>query len=361
MYNVRDDTTKNTHKVMVNVEIQGKKLEFGIDMGSPITAISENYLNTQVPIRVNLNKTDRMLKSYTGGLMIPRGSAKVTAMCRGKAEKIELFVMSGDSAPIMGLTELRKFGIVESERESPTIAINNIKTFHWQTEFKNVFSNKIGTYKCNKMELLLKDGISPVYKKARPIPYDLRGKVENELERLVREEILKPVESSEWATPIVVVTKKNGEIRICGDFKVILNPYIEIDRHSIPKIQDILGSMGNCTVQSKLDISEAYHQIQLSLESIPYTTINIHKGLFLYIRSPFGIASIPGWFQREMEQLLGNIEGVSIFFDDIRVSGKNEQEHDERLRTVLEHLQMAGLTLNFNKCEWSKNSINFLG
>ena len=106
-----------------------------------------------------------------------------------------------------------------------------------------------------KAKLVIKDGIVPKFCKARPVPYALKGQVEEELDRLTREGILEPVEIAEWAAPIVPVVKTDKKIRICGDFRLTINPALEVDRYPIPKIEDLLATLAGGKIFSKLDLS----------------------------------------------------------------------------------------------------------
>ena len=106
-----------------------------------------------------------------------------------------------------------------------------------------------------KAKLVIKDGIVPKFCKARPVPYALKGQVEEELDRLTREGILEPVEIAEWAAPIVPVVKTDKKIRICGDFRLTINPALEVDRYPIPKIEDLLATLAGWKIFSKLDLS----------------------------------------------------------------------------------------------------------
>ena len=83
--------------------------------------------------------------------------------------------------------------------------------------------------------------------KPRPVPFALREKVKKEIDRLIGKGVLQAVENSEWATPIVPVPKSNGQIRLCGDYKVILNPstYPLVDKHPIPKVSDLLTKLSS--------------------------------------------------------------------------------------------------------------------
>ncbi|KAL6723825.1 hypothetical protein Aduo_018789 [Ancylostoma duodenale] len=112
---------------------------------------------------------------------------------------------------------------------------------------------------------------------------------------------------------------------------------------------------------SKLDLSDAYMQVELDPESRKYTTINTQKGLFEYTRVPFGIASAPAMFQRTMETTLSGIEGVLIYLDDITVTGPDDKTHMERLEKVLRRLKEVGFRLKREKCEFFKQEMEFLG
>ena len=98
----------------------------------------------------------------------------------------------------------------------------------------------IGTMAKIKGHLVLREGTSPVFMKARPIPYSLREKVEQELERMVHEGAITPVTWSEWASPVVVAPKADGTVRICGDFKATVNPCLKVEQYPLPRIEDIL-------------------------------------------------------------------------------------------------------------------------
>ena len=112
---------------------------------------------------------------------------------------------------------------------------------------------------------------------------------------------------------------------------------------------------------TKLDLSSAYLHLPLDLESRRYTTINTHKGLFQYNRLPFGVASAPAIFQRFMDTLLQGIPNVSVYIDNILISGSTLEEHLTTLDRVLQKLQETGLHCNRDKCLFLQTSLEFLG
>ena len=131
--------------------------------------------------------------------------------------------------------------------------------------------------------------------------------------------------------------------------------------YPIPKIDDLLTSLSGGVVFSKLDMSQAYQQVELDDASKKLVVINTQKGLFRYTRLPFGVSSVPAIFQRVMESLLQGIPNVVVYFDDILVAGKSVAEHLTILDRVLSRLQEAGLRLRKNKCQFLVLSVTYLG
>ena len=114
-------------------------------------------------------------------------------------------------------------------------------------------------------------------------------------------DVIQPVQFSDWAAPVVPVRKSDGRVRLCGDYKITVNRAAKLDRYPIPRIEELFTSLAGGKAFSKLDLSQAYLQIPLDVESRRYVTINIHRSLFEYKRLPFGVASAPSIFQRVME------------------------------------------------------------
>ena len=164
-----------------------------------------------------------------------------------------------------------------------------------------------------KVSLQVTADAKPIYQRSRPVPFALRSRVEAELDRLENCGVIEPVSYSEWAAPIVPVVKQDGSIRICGDFRVTINQVAQRDMYPLPKVEDLLSTLAGGNTFSKLDLSHAYQQIQLSEESRKLVTINTSKGLYQYTRLPFGISAAPSIFQRTMENLLKGIPQVQSF------------------------------------------------
>jgi len=117
----------------------------------------------------------------------------------------------------------------------------------------------------------------------------------------------------------VPVLKSNGQVRLCDNYKLTVNPQLKVDRYPVSRVSDVAKKLSKGTVFTKIDLSHAYQQIELDEKSRDIVTVNTHKGLFRPKRLKDGIASAPGLFIREMDNMVGKLEGVAAFFDDVYI------------------------------------------
>ena len=197
--------------------------------------------------------------------------------------------------------------------------------------------------------------------KARPVPYAIRPKVEEELDRLQKAGVIEPIEYSDWATPVVPVLKNDGGVRLCGDYKLTANQATKLFSYPLPRIEDLYATLSGGEKFTSLDLQHAYNQVDLSEESRAVTTINTHRGLYQYKKLPFGVSSAPGIFQRIIDSLVRDIPNVCAYLDDILITGKSDEEHLRTLERVLTRLKLAGFTLKKEKCKFLADSVEYLG
>ena len=103
---------------------------------------------------------------------------------------------------------------------------------------------------------------------------------------------------SDWAAPVVAVPKSDGTVRLCGDYKVTVNPVLDVNQNPLPRPEDLMTSVSRGKHFTKFDLTAAYQQMPLNEESHKYVTVNTHQGLYRYNRLPFGIASTWQYFSR---------------------------------------------------------------
>jgi len=159
---------------------------------------------------------------------------------------------------------------------------------------------------------------------------------------------------------MVVVLKANGKVQICVDLTK-LNESILKEYHPLPSVDHTLAQLAGATIFSKLDANSGFWQIGLSPESAKLTTFVTPFGRFCFNCLPFGISSALEHFQKGISQVLEGTGGALCQMDDILVYGKSVEEHNQHLEATLHKLQEAHLTLNEEKCEFSKPTIEFLG
>ncbi|KAG6456673.1 hypothetical protein O3G_MSEX009872 [Manduca sexta] len=227
------------------------------------------------------------------------------------------------------------------------------------SRFCEVFKEGLRRFTGGPVGFQLRDGARPVFMRARPLAYALREPVERALDQMVRDGILTPVATSDWATPIVPVMKKDGTVRVCADFKSTLNKCLEVDHYPVPRVEDLLAKLHGGQKFTKLDLSQAYAQFELN-ESKKYTVINTHKGLFRFNRLIYGLASSPGIFQRKLEHLFADMP-VGVFLDDLIITGVDDRSHLATLYEVFERLQKYGLRIKKEKCTFFADSVTYLG
>ena len=333
-----------------------------LDTGASKTMIPEDMYQNQFS-HIPLNDCTDSFKTYSGDMLPTVGQLEVEVTYNGQSELLPLVVAKvQNQPPILGrnwLTAIKLdwqsiFSVHYSSAAQPDV----------ETVCKKhaaVFQPGLGTMTTHVAKIHVKDNVTPKFHKARPVPYALKPAVDAKLDELISQGILVSVNHSEWAAPCVVVPKTDNSVRICGDYKVTINQFLDVDKYPLPTQQDLFATLAGGKYFTKLDLSQAYQQMLLEPDSQQYLTINTHRGLFKYTRLPYGVASAPSLFQKAMEQILQGLEGVIVFIDDILISAKDKAQHLERLDEVLSRLEQHGLRLKQQKCKFMLNEVTYLG
>ena len=230
-----------------------------------------------------------------------------------------------------------------------------------QKKFTELFADGIGRVRDHEATLKLKENSAPKFLKARSVPFSIKPKVEEALDDLERQGIISKVSHSHWATPIVPIVKASGDIRICGDFKVTINPVLQAEQYTLPKLDEMISSLQQGRKFSKIDLRQAYFQLPLDEASKQLTTINTSKGLYVFNRLVFGITSSPAIWQKTIDQVLKDLQGVLCNQNDMIVFGKTDEEHHTNLIKVLQRLQDYGIRANRAKCSFYRDEVIFCG
>ncbi|CAM5138680.1 unnamed protein product, partial [Eretmochelys imbricata] len=184
-------------------------------------------------------------------------------------------------------------------------------------------------------------------------------KMQNNVMPELRKCVQKDIDSSEWVSPIIVMQKKGGGIRLCVNLREPNKPIV-IDSHPLPHIEEVVAELRGAKMFSTLDLQSAYHNVMLHEDSRDLTAFITHEGLFLFKHVPYGLASAPSAFQK-MSLNLKNQHGVQCYLDDIIMYGNTSEEHDNNLQSVLNCISTASLQLNRSKCKFRQTELCFLG
>jgi len=232
---------------------------------------------------------------------------------------------------------------------------------HLLARYPDVFKDELGTLKGFTAKLNVEKDVKPIFCKARAVPLALQEKVDAELARLEKLDIIESVQYSNWAAPVVPVVKADKSIRLCGDYKMSINKCSSLDKYPIPRIDDLYVKLSGGQSLTKLDMTSAYLQVVLDEDSKEYLTINMHWGLHRHNRLSFVVKSTPGIYQHCLDSLFTAEPHVVVYQDDILVTGRSKLHHRDNLDHVLRIISDSGLRLRRDNCEFMVPSVTYLG
>ena len=183
-----------------------------------------------------------------------------------------------------------------------------------------------------------------------------------QVQQMLSSHVIRP-SNSPWASPVVMVRKKDGSLRFCVDFRQ-LNAATVKDAHPLPRIDDILDALHGAKEFSTLDLKSGYWQVPIAEQDKEKTAFRTSSGqLFEFNQVPFGLCNAPATFSRLMDRVLAGLhwETCLFYLDDIIVFSSTWEEHLARLREVFERLRHAKLKLGPTKCTFTAKEVSYLG
>lgn len=191
-----------------------------------------------------------------------------------------------------------------------------------------------------------------------PSEYDV---VKTHINQLLEAQVIREI-CSPYASPIVLVKKKDGGLRMCVDYRQ-LNSKTRKDAFPLPRIEETLDALTGARWFSTLDLASGYNQVPVTEGDKPKTAFCTPFGLFEWNRMPFGLCNAPSTFQRLMERLFGDQrhQSLLLYLDDIVVFSSSVTQHLERLEVVLGRLKREGLKAKLEKCVFFQEQVKYLG
>ena len=343
--------TSNTFR-SVDLMLNNAQVRFKIDTGADVTVIPDKIYEALRPTPT-LVKSSKTLFGPAHTSLPVRGCFVGKIKKGDKTTEQEIFVVNGAHNALLGRPAIETLAIVQQ--------VDAVEATNLNAKFPGLFTG-LGKLRGPDYVIKLKPEAKPfALSTPRRVPVPFLTKVKEELSRMEQMQIISKVdEPTEWCAGMVVVPKANGKVRICVDL-TNLSESILREFHPLPSVDHILAQLSGATMFSKLDANSGFWQIGPSPESAKLTTFITPFGRFCFNRLPFGISSAPEHFQTRISQVLEGTDGALCQMDYILVFGKTTEEHDKHLEATLHKLQEANLTLNEEKCEFSKPSVEYLG
>jgi len=202
----------------------------------------------------------------------------------------------------------------------------------------------------------------PISFRPRRLSYADKEKLRDILDKLLSEGVIRPSESP-YASSIVLLRKKNGELRLCVNYRE-LNKITVRDNYPTPLIDDHLDRLRDKKYFSCLDLKSGFHHVRVSEESVKFTSFVTPLGQFEYLRMPFGLTNAPRVFQRFINHIFSELirkNKILLYLDDILVTTVNIEEHLEILKKVFQLASRYKLEFRLDKCSFLFDEIKYLG
>ena len=192
----------------------------------------------------------------------------------------------------------------------------------------------------------------------RVSPYK-REKLSNEVKYMLENELIE-CSHSEWSSPCLLVPKPDGTYRFCTDYRKV-NSVTKTDSFPIPRMEDCVDRVGGAKYVSKFDLMKGFWQVPLTSRAVEVSAFVTPDGLYSYKVMPFGMKNSGATFQRLMNSIIYELEGVDVYVDDLVVMSDTWEQHVMRIRALFDRLTKAKLTVNLVKCEFARAQVSYLG
>nr|GEY16530.1 putative reverse transcriptase domain-containing protein [Tanacetum cinerariifolium] len=210
-----------------------------------------------------------------------------------------------------------------------------------------------------QIDLIL--GAAPVARAPYRLASSEMKELPEQLQELSDKGFIRP-NSSPWGAPVLFVKKKDGSFRMCIDYRE-LNKLTVKNRYPLPRIDDLFDQLQGSSIHSKIDLRFGYHQLRVREQDVPKTSFQTRYGHYEFQVMPFGLTNAPAVFMDLMNRVSKPYldKFVIVFIVDILIYSKDEKEHEEQLKVILEFLKEEKLYAKFSKCEFWIPNVQFLG
>lgn len=202
----------------------------------------------------------------------------------------------------------------------------------------------------------------PVFHKPRRLGFKEKEVVEQQVQQWIDDGVAIPY-ASEYASPVVLVRKKDGTTRVCIDYRS-LNKKIVKDRYPVPLVEDLVDNLQKAKIFSTLDLKNGFFHVPVNKGSQKYLSFVTSGGQYTFLKTPFGCCNSPRVFQRYVNEIFRELikkKIVLLYMDDIIVLAANKDEAIANLKKVFKCAEDGGLEIKWSKCQSMQKKVEFLG
>lgn len=368
----------------MSVSILGTRVKGLLDSGSTRTIIAEKLWNKIKSSNSQVLKSSTKYVTVADGSKCPvLGSVNLPFVLESRVKIIDtLIVPKLNCELILGIDFWRSMDIIAnfnvkmwefctSASESASVvelrdaelltAEEQETLYELTTKYFAKMGSGLGCAKGIAHEINTGDA-KPIKQRYYQVSPYVQEKINKELDKMLQLGVVERSQSP-WSSPVVLVKKSNGESRFCVDYRQ-LNKVTKRDAYPLPYVNMILDRLRDAKFLSSLDLKSAYWQIPLEKHSREKTAFTVPgRGLYHFVRLPFGLTNAPATWQRLIDQVLGpELEPfVFVYLDDIIIATPTFSMHIDILKKTLDKLLQAGLTVNRDKCEFVRPMLKYLG
>lgn len=354
---------------MIELPIENTKLLMELDTGSCVSVCSSEDYKEKFSNQIII-PCSKQLSVVSGEKLKLLGIIKVRVRFNGSECLLPLYVIDSKKkfVPLLGrdwmssiFPKWRNVFVVNKIQEKSSQfaekALQKIKEKYSSLFDDNLFRPIKGV----EVDIRMKENVKPFVHKAYTVPFSIREKVEKYLDEIEKLGIIEKIDDAEWASPLVIVKKPNGDLRVCMDGSKTINPHIETNHYPIPLIDELLAGKTNAKKFAVLDLKGAYQQLCVNEKTKKLLAVNTIKGLYAYRRLPFGVKPAAQIFQSVMDRILEKIDDVQVYIDDILIWANNDLELLGKVKQVLDRLVEHNVKVNLSKCQWFVDKVTYLG
>lgn len=328
------------------IQIGKKKIKVKLDTGAQCNVLPK-WISDKLECKIRQSNTKRLV-SFTDDKITVLGEATLNCNLKGMQQHITFKIVEKDVPPILGRKSCENLGLV--------VRVQQLK---YTNKDENIFKG-LGCLKNYEYDIDLVENPQFRIQPTRRIPYYIKKQVREELDKMVKLGVIKPMKEPTPVVSPMVVVKQKDKLRICID-PTDVNKNILRRHYPLKTIEEMSAEINGSKYFTLLDCKRGFWQIKVTDRTQKFLTFSTPWGRYCCTRLPFGISAAPEVFQEAINFVLGDSPNVQCYMDDILIFADSMEKIKNLTEQVIEKLKEAGLKLNYEKCIFAEKSVKFMG